>query len=382
MAAISNSIVHITMRFQDTVLSIGTGFIYKYGEQYFIVTAWHNVTGRHSETLTTLSSKGSIPDNILVTLTVNYPGFIATRMSVMLPLYDEEKALFYIHPQNWPRIDVVAIPFDPYAEHVTEWSVSNGEHTKINRFLLTPLCIGPDQFIQAEIPSVQDYFVPNKSLITQWLSSVDVTEELFIPGYPQNVQDYYVQPVWKRATIASSVQLGWNREPKFLVDSASKSGMSGAPVFYYSAKGIVQIQGNTHSFNQEVAMLAGVYVGRLGVEKDADPQIGTVWSQSVIDEIIEGQSFERLPFEIELSNQELLDNANSVLEGSSRAGLNNVKNPDVPARFYIRQRLLERIGGRASPERALEAVLNAAETYQGPFVADDDELEQSQESDV
>ncbi|WP_228519904.1 hypothetical protein [Aeromonas hydrophila] len=321
----------------------------------------------------TLSNKGGIPDNILVTLSVNYPGVMTTKMAVMLPLYDEEKALFYIHPQNWPRIDVVAIPFDPYTEHVTEWSVSNGECMKINRFILAPLCL-PDQTIQAEMPSVQDYFAPDQNLITKWLNSVDVTEELFIPGYPKNVQDYYAQPVWKRATIASSVQLGWNREPKFLVDSASKSGMSGAPVFYYNARGIVQVQGHTRSFNQEVAILAGVYVGRLGVDKDEDPQVGTVWNQSVINEIIKGQSFERLSFEIEVSNQELEDNANKALEGSSRAGLENVKNPDLPSRFYVRQRLLERIGGRASPDRALKAVLDAAETYQGPFVADDDEL--------
>ncbi|WP_429051981.1 hypothetical protein [Aeromonas veronii] len=374
MAALSNSIVHLTMRFQDTVLSIGTGFIYKYGEQYFIVTAWHNVTGRHSETLETLSSNGGVPDNVVVTLSVIYPEHGAIKTSITLPLYDDKRALFYIHPINWPRIDVVAIPFDPNAEHIMESYLSSGRHLKQQRPLLTPLHIGPDKFIQAEIHSVQEYFVPDQSVITQWLKSVDVTEELFIPGYPKNVQDYYAQPVWKRATIASSVQSGWNREPKFLVDSASKSGMSGAPVFYYNASGIVKIQGHTRSFNQEVAILAGVYVGRLGVDKDEDPQIGTVWNQSVIDEIIKGQSFERLSFEIEVSNQELEDNANKVLGSCSRAGLENVKKPDLRSRFYVRQRLLERIGGRASPDRALKALLDAAETYQGPFVSDDDEL--------
>ncbi|HHQ4467739.1 TPA: hypothetical protein ACSPZQ_001251 [Aeromonas veronii] len=372
MAAISNSIVHLTMRFQDTKLSIGTGFIYKLEGKYFIVTAWHNVTGRHSETLEMLSSNGGVPDNVVVTLSVIYPEYSAFKTSITLPLYDDERALFYIHPINWPRIDVVAIPFDPNAEHVMEAYLSTGRYLKQKKPLLTPLHMGPDKFIQAEIHSVQEYFVPDQSVITQWLNSVDVTEELFIPGYPQNVHDFYVQPVWKRATIASSVQSGWNREPKFLVDSASKSGMSGAPVFYYNAKGIVQIQGVTRYFNQEAAILVGVYVGRVGVEKGVDPQIGTVWNQSVINEIIEGQCFERLSFEIELSSQELLENANKVLEGISRAGLENVKNPDVPARFYVRQELLKRIGGRASPENALAAVLNAAETYQGPFVADED----------
>lgn len=372
MAAISNSIVHLTMRFQETVLSIGTGFIYKHGEQYFIITAWHNVTGRHSETLDTLEINCGIPDNIVINLSVSYPGFGEIKRLITLPLSDEEKSLFYIHPKNWPRIDVVAIPFDPAAEHNSELYLSTGEHIKTKMMLLMPLENGTAEYTQAEICPVQRYFVPDKDVISQWLNSVDVTEELFIPGYPHNVQDFYAQPVWKRATIASSVQAGWNREPKFLVDSASKSGMSGAPVLYFSSKGTVRIYGITHYYGQEVAILAGVYVGRLGVKGEADPQIGTVWNQSVIDEIIQGQCYERLSFEIQLSSEELLENALKALEGCSRQGLKNVKNPDLPSRFYVRQTLMEKIGGRASPISALEAVLDAAEIYQGPFTSDED----------
>jgi len=200
---------------------------------------------------------------------------------------------------------------------------------------------------------------------------VEVTEELFIPGYPQNIQDYYVQPVWKRATIASSVQLGWNGEKKFLIDSASKSGMSGSPVLYYNSNGEVRIQGSTYHFGQSAAILAGIYVGRLGVTKDGDPQIGTVWHRAVIDEIIDGKCFERLPFEIELSSRELEAAAKEEFVTISREGLENVKNPEMPSRFYVRTRLMERINGRASPERALEAVLNVAEAYDGPFVSDE-----------
>lgn len=367
MAAIGNSIAHLTMRFQETVLSVGTGFIYKHDEQYFIVTTWHNVTGLHSETLENLGKNGGIPDNIVVNLSVSYPGFGVIKRAITLPLADEEKSLFYIHPKNCPRIDVVAIPFDPAAEHNSEFHLSTGEHRKTKMLLLMPMAGGT----QAEICPVQLYFVPDKAVISQWLNSVDVTEELFIPGYPHNVQDFHAQPVWKRATIASSVQAGWNREPKFLVDSASKSGMSGAPVLYFSSKGIVRIDGASHHFGREVAILAGVYVGRLGVESKADPQIGTVWNQSVIDEIIQGQCFERLPFEIQLSNDELLKNALKALEGCSRNGLENVKNPDLPSRFYVRQELMKQIGSRASPKRALEALLEAAEIYQGPFTPDE-----------
>jgi hypothetical protein len=368
MAAVSNSIVHLTMRFGSTVLSIGTGVIYERDSQYFIVTAWHNVTGRHSETLKPLNSQGALPDNIVVSIAVNRPGIGVSRHQIILPLFDEEKALFYIHPENWPRVDVVVVPFDPMAYHDFEIQTFEGEVIK------TKFCLidGGNTGIQPEICPIQKYQVPDKILGQRWLDTVEVTEELFIPGYPHNIQDYYSQPVWKRATIASSVQLGWNDAPKFLIDSASTSGMSGSPVLYYSPNGVVRIWGGTHYFSQEVAILVGIYVGRIGIEKDADPQIGTVWHQSVIDEIIEGNCYERSLGEIELSSCELKEEAKISLSSCSRKGIENIKNSRMPSRFYIRENLLKQINGRASPERALDAVIEAAETYDGPLAPDED----------
>lgn len=369
MAAISNSVVHLTMRFDSTVLAIGTGVLYERDGQHFIVTAWHNVTGLHPETMQHLSAEGGVPDNIVASIVISRGEFGAHRMSIVLPLSDEEKALFYIHPKNWPRVDVAAIPFDPAAPHTFEMNLSDGTA----RTALISLLDTGNTGIPAALCPVQKYLVPNDDVAQRWLDTVEVTEELFIPGYPHNVQDYYSQPVWKRATIASSVQTGWNREPKFLIDSASKSGMSGSPVLYYNPNGEVRILGSTYRFAQDVAILAGIYVGRLGVTKEADPQIGTVWHRSVIDEIIDGKFYERLPYEIELSSRELEAAAKEALIGCSRKGLENVKNPQMPSRFYVRNSLLERICGRASPQRALEAVLEAAEAYDGPFVPDEDD---------
>jgi hypothetical protein len=149
--------------------------------------------------------------------------------------------------------------------------------------------------------------------------------------------------------------------------------MSGSPVLYYSPSGAVRILGSRYMFAQDVAILAGIYVGRLGVEGEADPQIGTVWKQSVIDEIIHAKCFERLPEEIELSSSELLESAKRVLSSCSHKGLENVINPDMPSRHYVCEQLLKEINGRASPERALQAVLEAASTYEGPLVPDEDE---------
>lgn len=369
MAAVSSSIVHLTMRFGSTVLSIGTGMLYEDSGQHFIVTAWHNVTGLHPETLKHLSPTGAIPDNVVVRLVVRFPGIGTQRMAIILPLIGENESLFYIHPKNWPRIDVVAIPFDPKADHPCEFYMGDGSVKKASVNLLG---MATEKGLKTEICPVQQFLLPNRAVVQSWIESVDVTEELFIPGYPHNVSDDHVQPVWKRATIASSVQGGWNREPKFLVDSASKSGMSGSPVFYYNPNGEVRILGRTHRFTEEVAILAGVYVGRIGVTKEADPQIGTVWHRSVIDEIIEGKSMERLPAEIEVSPRNLESEINKALSTCSQRGLENVNNPDLPSRHYLQHRILETVNGRASPKRVLDEILIIARHYNGPLVPDDE----------
>ncbi|WP_412500061.1 hypothetical protein [Vibrio cyclitrophicus] len=366
MPAVSHSVVHLTMRFQKTELSIGTGVLYKSGEEYYIVTAWHNLSGRHSETLAPLSKNLAIPDNVVVRLSINMAGVGSLRQSLTIPLTDDEKSLYYIHPKNWPRVDVAVIPFDPSATYRSEGYLSTGETLDME---FSPI-MQVHGTGMSEVCPIQNYLVPSSDVINKWFDSVEVTEEVFIPGYPHNIQDYYSQPVWKRATIATSVQDGWNREPKFLIDSASKSGMSGSPVLYYCPNGTVKIKGTQYQFNHDIAILAGIYVGRLGIKGNQDPQIGTVWHKSVIDEIIESKLYEKLPFEIELTHSELIEKMQSILARSSKSGLDNIKNEEMPSRYYVRNELLEKISGRASLENALEAVLDAAENYKGELVPD------------
>lgn len=366
MTVISNSVVHLTMRYQKNILSIGTGVIYKHKDEYFIVTAWHNVTGLHSEKMVPLDNKkAAIPDNIIVNLAIAYNEAVG-RQSIVLPLTDSEKSLFYIHRENYPRVDVAVIPFNPYSSYLMELSVSSDEILEV---AFCPMDGGGK--VAVDICPIQKYMVPDPNVAQKWLTSVEVTEELFIPGYPHNVQDYYSQPVWKRATIASSVQQGWNKEPKFLIDSASKSGMSGSPVLFYNPNGTVKIMGVTYRFNTEIAIFAGIYVGRMAIDEKEDPQIGIVWKESVVREIIDGKCWEKLPAEITLSHKELILASNELLKTCSPKGLANVRNIKMPSRYYLSKELLRFVNSRASAKNALEAMVEAAETYNGPLLPEE-----------
>ena len=109
----------------------------------------------------------------------------------------------------------------------------------------------------------------------------------------------------------------------------------------------------------------------MGVEEETDSQIGVVWNQSVINEIIQSKCFEKVPYERLLSSGELLESMQDILKTYSHKGLENIKNPEMPSRYYVRYELLKKIKGRTSPDSALEAVIRAAETYDGPLLADE-----------
>lgn len=361
MAAISQSIVHLTMRFGTQVLAFGTGFIYKKDDRFYIITAWHNVTGRHPDTFK-LNGNGAIPDNVVVDFCVLLDGG-AVRIPITLPLFDDEKACFYIHPKNWPRVDVVAIPFDPYTAYPMAGLLSDG--TEINRSI--PLFMNSGEGVQTSISPMQDYLLKRNEIVEQWFSGVDVTEELFIPGYPKNVHDMYTQPVWKRATIASSVQMGWNRQKKFLVDSASKEGMSGAPVLYYNPQGKVSMHGSTMQLSGEVSILAGVYVGRVGVTDEQDPQVGIVWHSDVIDEIIDGARHEKNPDLLGIFPRDLEKAVEEVLSTLSKEGLENINDSEAPTRYYLQHEVMKKIEGRATLENVLSTLLEVAARYDGPL---------------
>ncbi|MFC3937792.1 hypothetical protein ACFOW3_24490, partial [Acidovorax facilis] len=369
--ALEISVVHLSMRFGDLKLAIGTGFLYERHGKLFIVTAWHNVTGRHSETLTCESSTAAVPDNILVTLRmrINHKGHDREPypVSVRVPLVGEKNALFYIHPQGWPRVDVVAIPFDLDSVDM-EFYVGDEFRKQPLRSIFPAPGNGDITF---ECCAFQQFAISDHELEQEWLERVEVTEELFIPGYPENIQAHLTRPVWKRATIASSVQLGLNQQPQFLIDSASHKGMSGSPVVFYSPSGSVRIGSTTYFRGRETAILVGVYVGRVGVTETVDPQIGTVWHRSVIDKIIDEQCWERLPDEIKALPRAIEAAVKSALSMCSKELVEDIKDPSSSTRYVFQRSLMMDLHGRARPSEVLQELLAIAQTYDGPYTPDE-----------
>jgi hypothetical protein len=62
--------IHITIRFGDIELGIGTAFFYSVEGKDYLITNWHNVSGRRPWDEKLISKDGAIPNNLLVRIPV------------------------------------------------------------------------------------------------------------------------------------------------------------------------------------------------------------------------------------------------------------------------------------------------------------------------
>ena len=128
-AGIRDKISYVPVRlhpcFGKKVLSQATGFFYLHNDKSYLITNWHNVTGRHPQTLKPLSETAAIPDDMAIFMPYKEDTddkhisgetiFIKEWKVEGLPLYeDEEKQVpvWYEHPLLGKEVDVVAIEIE------------------------------------------------------------------------------------------------------------------------------------------------------------------------------------------------------------------------------------------------------------------------------
>lgn len=239
------------MLFDGKKLSCGTCFFFKHIGKTFLVSNWHNLSGRDPHTGQPLSKYAAIPDEVKVMIPLKgklgFSGWGQFRL-----IDDDDRNLWLEHPLT-SRIDVAILEVE-IPENLEPRYVSD---------------IKNDPYLE-----------------------LAVAGDVFIVGYPLGITVAETLPLWKRASFASEPGIDVDNLPKYLVDTATREGMSGSPVFARSSyiKGGLDVSGDSFEDNRPWSVahqysFIGVYSGRLG-QDTFQAQLGIVWKSRVIEEII------------------------------------------------------------------------------------------------
>lgn len=252
--------VLIQPRRGDYVISpAATGFFYKARKGYFLVTNRHVVTGRNNNTDEPLCKKTSaLPDNLLIKRqhfnisTVQLPNEHQPRLSASdiqieerrIDLFDgSDTPVWFEHPKFGPQCDFAFIAF-----------CGEGE---LNGFAVN----------EAEL---------------QGNIALHPSDQVSVIGFPFGITVESIFPIWVSGFLASEPNLDPEDLPIMYIDSRTRKGNSGSPVFAVRTHGIVQIEGATQQHrlcDSPVVRFLGIYSGRVNENSD----IGVVWKEKAFD---------------------------------------------------------------------------------------------------
>jgi hypothetical protein len=232
------------MFFENIHLADGTCFFWLSNNKPYLVTNWHNVTGKNPLTDKHLNENLAEPDRIK--FDAFNGGDINNRCTIEIPLKEDDRPLWMEHPIHGKRVDVI--------------------------------CIELPAHLSSEL-----YFINN--LTSHDPLTTVISDNVFILGYPLGfgIERF---PIWKVASIASEPEINVDKLPMCIVDTASTKGMSGSPVIRHAPNGGMTQGGSLLMNGQPITSLFGIYSGRIITEGKTDHQLGIVWKPEVIEEII------------------------------------------------------------------------------------------------
>lgn len=247
------NIVRLELLANNHNIGTATGFFLKWQDGWYLVTNWHVFSGREPLTGQPKHSTCAVPDTCRYTVVGLYGESLTwTTSELSLGSADDQTARWFQHPVMGQDCDIAAIPVEIGTIGYAKDLLNEGGHD-------------PEMLI-------------------------DLGGELFLPGFPLGLSSNGSMAIWKRASLASSLEFGHGISHFFYVDTATREGMSGAPCLaisnwrHYSLDrntGIAKIIERPLSWR-----LLGVYSGRRNPSDGFEAQIGIVWRENLIYDIM------------------------------------------------------------------------------------------------
>jgi len=230
----------VQMYFNEIQLGSGTAFIVKKDDDNILITAKHNLTGRHFETNECLSEEKAVPNKLVIFHHVkNKLGEWAKQTYSLYKDMDNcSEPIFLTHDSA----DVAALTID----------------------------CG-----QYEVYSYDVYFEPKIRIMP--------AESVSVIGFPFGLRHGGYLGLWVSGTIASEPEIDYDEMPCFLIDCRTRKGQSGSPVIVCKKGMYKDKQGNTNIITGDITELLGIYTGRINIESD----LGYVWKLKAVHQLLE-----------------------------------------------------------------------------------------------
>lgn len=243
---------------EEIILSNATGFLYQYANQSYLVSNWHVFSGRNSVNLKALDKNLALPEKVRIHFPIQ--GEIGVTETIDYALNEEksDNTYYWLEHRAKNKVDVAVLPINMKQEYATYPINTINESRGIMDF--------PAGFY--------------------------VGQEVFILGFPRGIKGGGGLPIWKKATIAVEPYLEMDDSKlKILIDSATREGMSGSPVIVASAPEakVLFDDKKQEIYIRPSKLFLGIYSGRIAGEDELAAQLGIVWKEQAIREIIEAQ---------------------------------------------------------------------------------------------
>jgi hypothetical protein len=241
--------VPIQMFFDLTALGFGTAFVWSSNKNYFLITNWHNLSGRDLFTGKHLSEKAAEPNRI--EWWFHLRGKLGEKTKKSIAIRAEGKPLWRVHPQKGTKVDIAALPL-------------------------------------TDMVDVQMYPI---NLMSSAPLRLQVGMDVFVLGYPFGIGQSGL-PVWKRGSIASEPLVLGSEHPIVFVDTASRPGMSGSPIVQRSWGSHMMEDGSLNLVPGVASRFVGIYTGRLAGSDPIDAQLGLMWPAFLVEEVVRGNKID------------------------------------------------------------------------------------------
>lgn len=266
----------------EGILSSGTGFFFETNSELFLITNWHVVSGIDCFTRQRLDADGRFPTKLTAKLSSYVSETENNKFGIIpfpIPLYEPNRhePVWLEHSRFGSLCDVIAIP--------------------VERPETCP------HFMHNAANCINTIRIPVKPGCT-----------VFIIGFPRAISVGFGLPIWKSGYIASEphydVTVGGEvREfgglsgginlPAFFIDSLTREGMSGSPVFanyignWNSTDPYEEIDPDAPDFferddivlGHNAMEFVGCYSGRILDPELDGAALGLCWRKEVIAEI-------------------------------------------------------------------------------------------------